>query len=1430
LEQILKCAIIKNLIIPTLKISKINFLYLVVLSMLINTYSFEALYQNLKFEKFSLPEGFPSNRIFSMKQDRLGFIWFGTQDGLVRYDGYTFKIFQPDTTRTDYRIVYIEEDGSMNLWIATWENGLFKYERKSGQFIHFTYDPLDSTTISSNKINNSFLDSKDQLWLIHVDSLICKLDTKSGKVQRFYHDPSDTNSISCNRASNNGFIVKWAAICEDSLGNVWIGTQNGLDRFNRHDNNFSRFLYNPFDSSTFHENWCRHILADRQNNIWVGTDSGGVVCFNPRSNTAVRYKHNPKDKNSIWENHCPHLFLDSRNKIWVTNYRSFECLDPATGYFTHYENDVYQDSPKPIYECYPYYEDEQGAIWYQAVTSQEFGIINPTTGEVLHLLRDSNNPDGIGPLYLTAFCKDFSEIMWLGSYWVGLNKLDLYKTQFSNLRHEANNPKTLHNNDAWPFFQSRKDSNIVWIGGIGLSTFNLRTKEFSQLDVGLSGLSQLDQRFHAVCEDSNGVIWASNLNDVGGLYRIENKVVKIYYHNPQKPSSLPTPLINSMAADPDGSLWLGTIGKGLVHFDPESEIFTTYGYIPDDSMTICGGQINFLYFDRSNDLWACSQMGLSRWIPETRSFQRYLVNQDIREVFEDSFGNFWVGLAFNGLYLFDKRKGQVLEYFNHKKYFPFKAGSERFQQDKNGDLWMSLGGCLAKLEIPQKKFTFFYKEHGLPGTGFVKNVKLRDGQMCIGVPGHGLILFDPTRIKLNSIPPKLVLTDFKLFNESLKVGAESPLKENITVAKRVELAHWQNDISIEMTALHFGIPTKNEYKYYLENYDNDWRFNGAGRIANYTNLDPGEYIFHFKGANADGFWNEEPVSLRIIIHPPWWATIWAYMLYGVLFVWLVVFTWKLQLRRIRLRNDLKMREFEAEQLKKIDHLKSQFFANISHEFRTPITLVLGPLEKLLNKTNDSEDKKDLSIMRRNINRLHRLINQLLDISALEAGKLVLNRTSVDVARLVRHFVQSFESQAGLKHIRLDFNSDAPTLYASVDKNKIEDIIYNLLSNALKFTKAGGQISVLITSLHQGVVDTPSMFEIKVSDTGIGIAPDRLPHIFDRFYQVDDSYVRETEGSGIGLSLTKELVELHGGKISVDSAPGVGSVFTVRLPIGQIEEGMITETTEPSPFVEESVTDVADVPTAKSKGKPIVLIVEDNSDLRTYMRDVMHGKFQLREAPDGQTGFDLAKKIVPDLIISDVMMPKMDGYQLCKKLKLDEITAHIPVILLTARASKDSKLEGLETGADDYLIKPFDAEELIVRVNNLVNQRRRLREQFARKISIDPMDMAVTSADEQFVLKAYKIIEAHLSDSEFGAESFAKNMAVSRTVLHRKLRGITGQSATEFIRSIRLKRAAQLIKQNSGTITEIAYDVGFNNLSYFAECFKKQFGVNPRNYK
>jgi signal transduction histidine kinase/DNA-binding response OmpR family regulator len=624
----------------------------------------------------------------------------------------------------------------------------------------------------------------------------------------------------------------------------------------------------------------------------------------------------------------------------------------------------------------------------------------------------------------------------------------------------------------------------------------------------------------------------------------------------------------------------------------------------------------------------------------------------------------------------------------------------------------------------------------------------------------------------------------------------------------------------------------------LENFDDDWIDAGTQRNATYTNLDAGEYVFRVTASNRDGVWNEEGASLKIIIPPPFWATWWAYLLYVLFGLGLLYSLRRYELNRTQLKNQVKLDEVKLKEREETDRMKSRFFANISHEFRTPLTLILGPTEKVLSESEDNETKKQLGIVKRSANHLLGLINQVLDLSKLEAGKLELKASRANIVSFIKGITMSFESAAERKDITLMVKSSMNEMELYFDKEKMTKIMTNLLSNAFKFTSEGGKITV---SVHEG---EKKFIAIKVRDTGTGISEEELSKLFNRFYQVDSSQTREQEGTGIGLALTKELVELHQGTISADSKLECWTEFTVKLPLGRkhlkdeeiVEEPVILSgaknLTEPTidDFVKtDSSLQAPQNENTLDEDKNIVLLVEDNVDVRKFIKDSLGNVFQIEEAQNGEQGVRKAEQIIPDLIISDVMMPKMDGNELTRILKNDEKTSHIPIILLTAKSEQESKLEGLETGADDYLTKPFDTKELQVRIKNLINIRRQLQQKYStgefRPVKRGEVKK-LSDLDERFMSKVMEVIESHISEEEFSIEEFDKEIGMGRVQIYRKLKALTGKSPSRYIRSIRLARAKSMIEEKKGNISEIAYLVGFSSPQYFTRCFREEFGFPP----
>jgi signal transduction histidine kinase/DNA-binding response OmpR family regulator len=940
----------------------------------------------------------------------------------------------------------------------------------------------------------------------------------------------------------------------------------------------------------------------------------------------------------------------------------------------------------------------------------------------------------------------------------------------------------------------------------------------------------------------------------------------------------------SIAEDQSGRLWIGTYYGGLNKFEKQSESFTNYKNIPDDPNSIGSNTISWFFLDRSGTFWIGTYSGgLFSLEPNEDKFLHYNFSNDPKKIFpsnitslyEDNSKILWFGTGGQGLFKFNRANGKT-------KIYTIEDGSPSnyiagILEDNSGNLWLSSDKGLSKFNPTTEYFRHYDVEDGLQGNEFEESAycKSLTGELIFGGK-NGFNIFYPDSIKDNTHIPPVFITDFYLFNKPVQIGYDSLsdriiLSKSLIESEEIELNFDDKVFSFEFAALDFHAPNKNKYAYIMEGFDKDWTYIDANyRLVTYTNLDPGEYTFRVRGSNNDGIWNEAGTSIKIIILPPWWQTNWAYLIYILLIGSIIYFTWKAQLKRIRTKHEYEMSRFEAQKLHEVDELKSRFFTNISHEFRTPLTLILGPVKTMIEKLNEGKMKDDLGMVHRNANKLLELVNQLLDISKLESGNMKLQTIPLNMIPLLKALVLSFTSYAERKRITLKFNSFEDELIVYIDKDKIEKIITNILSNAFKFTPDGGRIEVNVslpkpkTPPKEGTstsslsppgrgteevghkTETPIRFvEISISDTGVGIPKEKISKIFDRFYQVDGSHTREQEGTGIGLSLTKELVELHKGKIEVKSEEGKGTTFTVSIPLGkehldseeiiEIEKKYEKEkaAAEYGEDFEKKNEHKVDIEFFGKESFPLLLIVEDNLDVRNYIKDNLKREYRILEAVDGEDGWNKSVESAeggPDLIVSDVMMPRMDGFKFCEKLKTDERTSHIPLILLTAKAAKEDKLEGYETGADEYIMKPFEPDELRARIKNLIEQRKRLHEHFRRKGMFDTETSNITSIDKKFLQKIYDVITQHISDSSFGVEALADSIAVSRSVLHKKLVSLTGEPPVELIRRIRLNRAVELIEKKFGNLSEIALEVGFTNPAYFSDCFRKHFGVSPSQYE
>ena len=1291
------------------------------------------------------------------------------------------------------------------------------------------------------------------------------------------------------------------SIYQDRTGYMWFANSNGIDRYDGY--NFISYKY-PRESSPLVNRFPGTISEDAEGNIWFPSYNGGLEKLNPKTNTLTNYKPDPKQANTEWANIVLAVYIDKKDVLWVGTGNGFYKFNKDKQTFTtyrHNETDPYSLGSNNVNDIY---EDRSGTLWL--ATGSGLDRFDRETNQFYHYWHYPNNYWGdskTGMHWLQCIIEDNAGVLWLGTDG-GLVEFDTKSNKFTLYRHDPKIVLVNKRNTILSLCDD--GSGNLWLGTqAGLCIFNKKTKSFSTYVHDEKNSKSLSSNIiNSIFRDRAGSIWIST--NQGGVNRVDhpNPLFTKYIFGSGKKGTLSSDKVLYLYPGKMETVWVCT-WNGLEIFDSKNETFKIYDFnytsvFQDNSgnILVCLKSSGGLYKFNINDNWTCyinpanwghfeefysfySRLSDQVWLGTIKGdlylfnpftlIKKWItkINNSVNLLYQDSFGLVWFGGTKTGLFCYDPNSGIVKEYKSESKNTATLVDNSILSicEDQNKTLWIGSSRGLVRYNRSQNTFTRFLDKDGFlnegvqqilgddhdnvwmstgkgitkfnPLTGKFKNYyssdefaninfyiqsgcRTENGEMYFGGE-NGFIRFHPDSIKDNSFIPPIIITSFRKFEKPFPFG------------KEVELQHSDNYISFDFVALSYINSEKNQYAYIMEGLDKEWIYCGTRRYASYPNLGPGEYIFRVKGSNSNLEWNEAGASLRIIILPPWWRTIWAYIFYILFIASIIYYTWRMQLKRVRVKHEFEMSKFEAQKLHEVDEMKSRFFANISHEFRTPLTLILGPVKQVIERTKETKTKEDLNLVHRNANRLLGLVNQLLDISKIESGNMKLQTTPINIIPYLKALVLSFTSYAERKRITLKFISDVDELTVYIDKDKFEKIINNILSNAFKFTPDEGSIKVAVNQDNKNL-------RITVSDTGVGIPSEKLQKIFDRFYQVDGSHTREQEGTGIGLSLTKELVELHKGTIEVESEEGKGSSFIISIPLGtdhlkpdeivelesdKIEQIQINNILANTPV---SKTNLPDIDLVTNTDKPILLIVEDNYDVRNYIRTNLDNGYRIIEAVDGEDGWNKSTNNLPDLIVSDVMMPKMDGFELCKRLKTDERTSHIPVILLTAKAAKQDKLDGYEIGADDYIMKPFEPDELSARIKNLIDQRKKLHEHFKNKGMFELTQTKITPVDKKFMQKAFDIINQNMSDPIFSVETFSELLNVSRSVLHRKIVSLTGESPGDLIRQIKLKRASELIEQKFGNLSEIALEIGFTNPAYFSEAFKKQFGLSPSQFQ
>lgn len=1411
-------------------------------------------------DPITVEEGLPNNNVRCILQDSHGFLWFGTEGGLARYDGHRITSFynEPENPRSlshNY-ITTLHEDASGMLWIGTSGGGLNQFDPETETFTRFRYDPNESTSLTDDEVFALHEDETGLLWVGTSQKGANRFDPKT-KVFTQQGMPDVLR-----RHGASAYDIR--AFAQDTSGRLWIGPHIGaVGRLDRTTGQIESYRLDVLDGG----NRVRalHVSQSEPSIIWIGT-SGGLYRMETSTGRFLRFGSGETAVNRIPQGEVGTIFEDRYGVLWVgTSEGDVSWYSRTEGRFVRFGSINLVDV-EDRYAVNDLFEDDSGVLWIGTHAGGLFRYARqkePFFHYQPRFLGSQGFSSELAFPEIWGIYEDREGILWIstraGRTWGGgsLDRFDPGSGRIKHFLHEANQPGSLpHNMPA----QILEDADrILWVvadGGGGLMRFDQQTGLFRQYTPRALGL--LNGSIKTILErgDEPGILWIGTWGDGLGRFDTQSETLSHFRYDPSDNTSLSGNTIHSLYESPykAGVIWIGTWGSGLSQFEPESGRFMHYQNQSADPTSLSSDFVMAIHASRTEPdiLWIGTYNGgLNRLDLISGQFTHFrkrdgLADDNVFSILEDDQGYLWLS-SYKGISRFDPRSGGTRNY----------DVSDGLQSN-----------------------TFH-------ATAFFQS--RRTGEMYFG-GDNGLTVFHPDSIGQAEVPPRVALTGLRLSNQAVEIGVDdSPLSSHIAFMDDLVLTHMDRVITFEYATLHYAAPEKNRYRYQLEGFDESWVEAGNRNEVTYTNLDPGKYTFRVMGASRNGNWNTEGTQIRLQVLPPWWRTTVAYFIYGFLLIGAFISVAQVQRRRLirqeRERNFLREKELrtnaaeawanylqadnerkelelekakelekayqaleeQAHRLEEMDQLKSRFFANISHEFRTPLTLLLGPLKDALEGRFGNVDEalqNQHRLMQRNGRRLLHLINQLLDLSRLEAGHLSLRARCADLIPLVKTTVEAFSSMARRKHIAIHLEVPPHEILLYFEADKIEKVCYNLLSNAIKFTHECGTVHVCVA---EGTNEETGFVEILFKDTGRGIPTKELPHIFDRFYQVDASSTREHEGTGIGLALTKELVALHGGTIRVESEKGVGAIFTVRLPKGRthLSDDDLMEVDEPEMKAPHAMLETLEgILTSEEfshaggghaihcpKDAPVILIVEDSEDMRHYLRDHLASDYHIVEAVNGLEGLECARTNKPDLIISDVMMPEMDGYSLCRSIKADPQLNHIPVVLLTALASDSEKVVGLETGADDYIYKPFNAEALRARTENLIELRRNLRQRYSREVvAVEVSEANVRPADQVFLDRVQEIVEQHMGDTNFSVTWLADEMALSARQLQRKLKRLTNLSAAGYIRGLRLQRAAQELAKRTGTVSEIAYRVGFLDAEYFSRLFRQVYGVLPSRYR
>lgn len=1328
------------------------------------------------FSQLTISDGLSSGLVLCVLQDSKGFIWIGTTDGLNKYDGYQITIYR--------------------------------------------HNPQIPNSIAGNYIRCLFEDSQQNLWIGLSSDGLCRLNLETGEFTSFPYGDAEN-------------ILDIAGIVEDKQGKLWIAVdRGGLDMFDPVTETFTHY---PILDSHFNQslnNMLTDIVLDNSGNIWLSSWGGGIYHFDVESKQFTIHPHWEQEKPD--EEVCRHIFsmyVDKENLLWVSSaHGGLYALSGQHHDYRQYTffNKVTEGSD--IRMIRSVCEDEEGNLWI-ATDSEGIHIIDKKTGQITHIHANQTSSKNLLTDNTAYVYKDNAGIMWIGTT-MGINYYSPLLSQFSLKKKEYENSNSLSERQVFSILKDRNGN--IWVGGGGgVDKISPDGKAITNYQFGDSSKqSDLFRFYSAIFEDRSGTIWIGGYSSYLMKYNPEkDNFIQIKIPPPEK-GNLSYRKIHTIYEDWDRTLWLGS-ELGTINYDPATGNFTKL--FENEHIIYPNVKSRVIHRDQDMEFWIGTEQGLRRYDRNLKLKHIYttydgsehpITNNFITDIHEDNDGIFWIG-TMGGLHRFDKRD----EEFELIKRNDMAYGDPIFGicKDLSGNLWISTTSSILRYNIETSLFYIYNESDGLQGKDFQLRAffQSEDGELFFGGK-DGFNSFYPEKLQMNEREPTVVITDFLIFNQPVMPEEGGILSKLISETDQVTINHRHSVISFKFVGLSYIAPQKNRYAYKMEGFDQEWIEVGSEqRMATYTNLNPGKYTFKVKASNNDGVWNKEATKLKIIIKPPFWRTGYAYLLYILLLAGIIYLIARYSSIRKKERNSLRIAQIETDRVREMEKIKINLFTNVSHEFRTPLTLILGPLTQIIEKKSYREEDEDLyTLMHRNAQRLLRLINQLLDFRKIEAGKLELSLQYDNVIKFITNLTGTFSFYATEKNIRYTVSSTIPDLWMNFDADKLDKILYNLISNAFHYTPEEGEVDVLLSEV---IVAGKKHLQVEVKDTGVGIAPDEIGKLFTAFYQGKRQKSMYEGGSGIGLAFTKGLIELHKGKITVDSEVNEGTTFTVQLPVNHPAK---SKTIVDHSLNNNSSEDL----NKKTNGEEtsdadMILVVEDNSDMRSYIKKILGIQFKVVLAKDGQEGLEIALDSIPDLIISDIMMPCMDGIEMVKALRDNEKTNHIPIILLTSLHNESQVVEGYEIGVEDYITKPFSAAILHARIQNLLLSRKKIWEQYSQSKDLEEYEKKLSENPQKkiFVKKISDVIMAHISEPDFSIDALADELKMSPNQLFRKVKALMNTTPYNVIIQIRMTHAASLIKEGNCNISEVAFLVGYQELSNFSRAFKKYFNMSPREY-